>query len=501
MKPFKHSTILTLCLISIIVLSFSPAIAQSRYDNALGGNSTSENEGGINTSNGPGPEITGMPPASVINRVQNYSQNPTPPNFQPQVNRNYSSPPQKYRKNAPVLEDIEIKIPEIQIDLMDFSGKTFEELLPVARELMEVDDFENALKCFLTMNKLKANNGEVIFNIAKILNIVGNFKESKIMLQDALKTDFDKNQILTEMIWNHFSIITTISNENDFNTAINDFLEFVKKHNLCCETTPQPVNKEFVLLTGLKRLFVSDEEKPEIKISPLEIFESKTPFSLEKLSLDIKDKKVYLIPDRYTKFSKNQYDLAKSFLQNKEYDSAEEIFLSIIKKHRFNFEIVLLLGDIYKWTDNYEKSKTIYESALKVRPLDPRSLLKLSELEMIQKNYALARNYVKYALSIYPEYNDARAMIVLIDRVEEENIEIILPVVLEKKEVKKEIIPDGFIHENNLSKNKEGVFSSKKDLWLRIGNSFSTKKMFKVKKGKELEIVAQIGSWFHVKTK
>lgn len=135
---------------------------------------------------------------------------------------------------------------------------------------------------------------------------------------------------------------------------------------------------------------------------------------IESVRISIFDNVAYPLCDAVTKDSTN-YNLrivcGQMKLYTREYDTAEEIFVDVIKhtssmnNKKEKYKAVYELGNVYYEREQYEEAVKAFEIVLKENPAHRKALKKFSRIKMAMKDYIPVFRYVGEYVKLKP--NDA----------------------------------------------------------------------------------------------
>ena len=93
---------------------------------------------------------------------------------------------------------------------------------------------------------------------------------------------------------------------------------------------------------------------------------------------------------------------AREFSYNDNYAQARRICIKILEKKPDYYEVRTFLGRTYAWQKEYDKARTELSRVLIERENDIDALNALFDVEFWSENYEVANDYLKIALSYYP---------------------------------------------------------------------------------------------------
>ena len=97
-------------------------------------------------------------------------------------------------------------------------------------------------------------------------------------------------------------------------------------------------------------------------------------------------------------------ETGKKILKERNYFEAEKIFINLLNNEENPMLVNYFLGIIYFELQNYEKSKSHYESSLKLNPNSKEILINLAYLEQTYGKFKIAENIYKRLLTLHPYY-------------------------------------------------------------------------------------------------
>ncbi len=97
-------------------------------------------------------------------------------------------------------------------------------------------------------------------------------------------------------------------------------------------------------------------------------------------------------------------ETGKKILKERNYFEAEKIFINLLNNEENPMLVNYFLGIIYFELQNYKKSKSHYESSLKLNPNSKEILINLAYLEQTYGKFQIADNIYKKLLILHPYY-------------------------------------------------------------------------------------------------
>ncbi|MCD6450259.1 MAG: tetratricopeptide repeat protein [Thermotogaceae bacterium] len=106
-------------------------------------------------------------------------------------------------------------------------------------------------------------------------------------------------------------------------------------------------------------------------------------------------------------FSLSYFELGKLYLENKEYEDAENMFKRAIASNPEFSLPYIKLGDLYIETSRFEEAIQMYKKALEIDKGLPDVYNRLGVVMNILQRFNEAEKYFKKAIEIFPKYRDA----------------------------------------------------------------------------------------------
>ena len=106
-------------------------------------------------------------------------------------------------------------------------------------------------------------------------------------------------------------------------------------------------------------------------------------------------------------FSLSYFELGKLYLENKEYEDAEDMFKRAIESDPEFSLPYIKLGDLYIETSRFEEAMEMYKIALDIDKNLPDVYNRLGVVMNILQRFGEAEKHFKKAIEIFPKYRDA----------------------------------------------------------------------------------------------
>jgi tetratricopeptide (TPR) repeat protein len=110
-----------------------------------------------------------------------------------------------------------------------------------------------------------------------------------------------------------------------------------------------------------------------------------------------------------TYWDKAHYELARNYLEQKQYYRAFQEFRAVYYAFPENYYPAMRMGDALIMEQRYREARQMYDRALKLKPEDPHLLAKMGNLFIFTRNFPEAVKYLKESLeadSIHSAFSD-----------------------------------------------------------------------------------------------
>jgi hypothetical protein len=417
-------------------------------------------------------------------------------------------------------------VPSNEEFLQTVANWSLPELKQQQDEFWSKDDFYSLLPTLTRLCEVEPTVSEHFFRAAICHYYVGNLTEGLGLLNQAELLNHPKSQIQKEKLWFLLLNLSSLPTPEEYNQEKQNVMSFIEQIEITNSTAfSAAVNEQILPLIPPTELetkqnffanlpffitslihggwnqflpgFAQSMLQEEKTTTPINENTILFPLGKEQLLTAIDFMNLEIIPDRSTPFFMTI--LTKSNSTNSQF--LPEL-LELQTKHPRNIQLSLQIGAVKQQNNLEDLGLTHFLEAEKLRPLDPRPLLRMTEREIGLQQFSVARSHLEQIFSLYPAHTEAHALLTLIDSLE--NDKIITTKKITKSTQKKRDKPttqtvDGFIHEKKVKIAKQNQVIIIDSGWLYRGNSLATKRLHKVTKNSKATILSTVGDWVHIK--
>lgn len=343
-------------------------------------------------------------------------------------------------------------------------AQTPEEFAAIATGYEQEGRFAEALEARLASEALQAEDVANCLGLIRCLDQLGRLDEASARLADLLPSLAEPRErwMLDEILWHQLLELA----------ASPDQLAWSEKRPAVLET-----------LQTIIQTAKSSPIEEAIDTAVNDLFSSENPASLPvpdvaaeiALSTALLMNEIQAIPDRP--------------VPGLESDQTEDLSLLQIITERLPVHVSsrLQLASLFR-SNQPEIAENLYQEVLTLRPLDPRPMMRLAEMDTTKGDFAIARDRIRQILGFQPEHKEALAFIALLDRLEEE-----IAAGASQGDPR-----DGFIPSDRLLVKEDGSTELREDTWLHQANDTGSKRLHKFPAGTQLRVLARVDGWIHV---